>query len=313
MGVLRVLLTAAIIWLLTGAMSARADIALLMEEPFGTFGAFNPTGHAAVYLSGVCSESPIRLRPCHPGEAGVVISRYYKIGGFDWIAIPLVPYLYAVERQEDIPVTVDPELEMHLRDAYRRHHLLQITSDASGVDAIPRGNWVQLVGASYDRTIYGFRLETARADDERLIAQFNDRKNVSHFNLFFQNCADFARVLINDFYPHAVRRNFIVDFGLTTPKQDAKSLTKYAKRHPELAFSTFVIPQVPGSIHRSKRVDGIAEALVKSKKHVAVLVVLSPEVMAGLVVAYLVDGRFQPSKTVLQLSVKGQRTIGKEQ
>jgi hypothetical protein len=113
----------------------------------------------------------------------VVISRYYKIGGFDWIAIPLVPYLYAVERREDIPATVDAELEMHLRDAYRRHHLLQITSDASGVDAIPRGNWVQLFGASYDRTIYGFRLETAYADDERLIAQFNDRKNVSHFNL----------------------------------------------------------------------------------------------------------------------------------
>jgi hypothetical protein len=283
-----------------------------MEEPFGTFGAFNPTGHAAVYLSRVCSESPIRLRPCHSGEAGVVISRYYKIGGFDWIAIPLVPYLYAVERQEDIPATVDAELEMHLRDAYRRQHLLHLISDASGVDAIPRGNWVQLVGASYDRTIYGFRLETAPADDERLIAQFNDRRNVSHFNLFFQNCADFARVVINDFYPHAVRRNFIVDFGLTTPKQDAKSLTKYAKRHPELTFSTFVIPQVPGSIHRSKPVDGIAEAFLKSKKYVAVLVVLSPEVTAGLLAAYLIDGRFQPSKTARQLSVKEQRTVDRE-
>jgi hypothetical protein len=240
----------------------------------------------------------------------VVISRYYKIGGFDWIAIPLVPYLYAVERQEDIPATVDAELEMHLRDAYRRHHLLHLISDASDVDAIPRGNWVQLVGASYDRTIYGFRLETAYADDERLIAQFNDRKNVSHFNLLSQNCADFARVLINDFYPHAVRRNFMVDFGVTTPKQDAKSLTKYAKRHRELAFSTFVIPQVPGSIHRSRPVHDIAEALVKSKKYVAVLVLLSPEVTAELLVAYLVDGRFQLSKTVLPLSVEGQRTPG---
>jgi hypothetical protein len=35
-------------------------------------------------------------------------------------------------------------------------------------------------------------------------------------------------------------------------------------------------------IQRSKSVDGIAEALVKSKKYVAVPAVLSPEFAAGL-------------------------------
>ena len=81
-----------------GGPRARADAALLMEEPYGEFGAFNPTGHAAIYLNHVCAESPTRLRPCRPGEPGAVISRYHKIDGYDWLAIPLVPYFYAVER-----------------------------------------------------------------------------------------------------------------------------------------------------------------------------------------------------------------------
>jgi hypothetical protein len=29
------------------------------------------------------------LRPCQPGELGVVISRYHRVGGYDWIAMPV--------------------------------------------------------------------------------------------------------------------------------------------------------------------------------------------------------------------------------
>src|ERR1700679_114723 len=93
---------------------AHASAALFMEEPFGAFGAMNPTGHAAVYLNHVCADSPTVLRPCHDGEYGVVISRYHKIDGYDCIAIPLVPYLYAVDSPSDIPATVDKEQEAAL-------------------------------------------------------------------------------------------------------------------------------------------------------------------------------------------------------
>ena len=75
--------------LLSGAGTARAEAALFLEEPFGAFGHMNPTGHAAVYLSRVCAESPTVLRACEPGETGVVISRYRRVGGYDWVAIPL--------------------------------------------------------------------------------------------------------------------------------------------------------------------------------------------------------------------------------
>src|ERR1700753_3850385 len=113
----------AVLFLLSGSVRAHADAALLMEEPFGQFGAFNPTGHAAIYLNHVCAETPTKLRACRPGEAGAVISRYHKIDGYDWLAVPLVPYLYAVERVEDVPVTADAKLEASLRNQYRRDHL----------------------------------------------------------------------------------------------------------------------------------------------------------------------------------------------
>lgn len=277
------------------ATRARADAALLMEEPYGEFGSYNPTGHSAIYLNHVCADSPVKLRACHPDEYGVVISRYYRIDRFDWIAIPLVPYLYAVDEVRDIPLTADAELESRLRDEYRRQHLLQIAPNVSEKwGDLPPGNWTQLVGASYDRKIYGFQIETTPQQDRLLIAMFNKRRNVSHFNLFFHNCADFSRNLLNDYYPHAVHRNVLVDFALTTPKQDARSLTKYAKRHPELTFSTFVVPQVPGRIPRSKPIHGVLESLVKSKKYAAPLLLLSPELVAGMVTVYLVDGRFRP-------------------
>lgn len=282
-----------------GSMRARADAALLMEEPYGTFGAINPTGHAAVYLNHICAESPTQLRPCHPGEPGAVISRYHKIAGYDWLAIPLVPYLYAVEKVQDVPVTADAALEAKLRNQYRHDHLLAYAPDiATGPKAgeDPRGDWTELVGASYDRRIYGFQVLTTPEEDASFIARFNDSRNASHFNLFFHNCADFSRVLLNIYYPHSVHRNFFVDFGLTTPKQVARSLTKYAKKHPELEFSTFMIPQVPGSIKRSHPIDGVLESVVKSKKYVLPLAMVSPEVTAGMVVAYLTDGRFHAPK-----------------
>ncbi len=118
---IRVALTAlAVVVLVMGGLRARADAALLMEEPYAEFGAFNPTGHAAIYLNHICAESPTRLRPCRAGEPGAVISRYHKIGGYDWLAIPLVPYLYAVERGQDVPSTADAAVEATLLREKRR-------------------------------------------------------------------------------------------------------------------------------------------------------------------------------------------------
>ena len=50
----------------------------------------------------------------------MVISRYHKIDGYDWIAIPLIPYLYAVDSVNDVPMSVDKAQVAAIRDKYRQ-------------------------------------------------------------------------------------------------------------------------------------------------------------------------------------------------
>jgi hypothetical protein len=277
-----------------GCARARADAALLLEEPFGEFGAMNPTGHAAIYLNHICADTPTRLRPCREGETGVVLSRYHRIDGYDWLAVPLIPYLYAVDDPSEIPATATTRLELKLRDTYRMNHLMDLVPDDPKHE-IPKGEWIQLIGASYDRRIWGFEVATDQDQDDTLIREFNERRNINHFNLFFNNCANFSEKVLNFYYPHSIHRNFIADAGMMTPKQAAKSLVKYSRKHPEANMRTFVIPQVPGTIARSTPVDGVVESLVKSKKYVVPLAALHPIVAGTLVVAYLGDGRFHPN------------------
>jgi hypothetical protein len=272
--------------LLSGVGTARAEAALFLEEPFGAFGHMNPTGHAAVYLSRVCAESPTVLRACEPGETGVVISRYRRVGGYDWIAIPLIPYLYAVDQPEHVPLYVNAEMVASLRDNYRRSHLEQIAPDGAG-GKTPDGEWIQLVGAAYERKIYSFEIETTEAQDDRLIEKLNSGKNGSHFNLLLHNCADFSRGILNTYYPHATHRSLFADQGITTPKQIAESLVSYSKRPPDLQFSCFVIAQAPGTLPRSGAVRGVFEAFLKSKKYVLPVAALHPLIASGMVVAYL--------------------------
>jgi hypothetical protein len=285
----------------------QAAAALLMEEPYGAFGAINPTGHAAVYLNHVCADSPTVLRPCHDGEYGVVISRYHKIDGYDWIAIPLIPYLYAVDGIDDVPASVGKEQVEALRDAYRRAHLLALAPDNKKGET-PKGEWTELVGASFDRTIHGFQVDSSAQQDADFIAIFNDRKNVGHFNLFFHNCADFSRVVLDTYMPHAIHRNFIADAGLMTPKQVARSLVAYGKKYPDIHMSAFVIPQVRGSMPRSHHVDGVAESLIKSKKYLLPLAVFAPEVTGGVIVAYLMDGRLKEPKDAAMFNIGDEET-----
>jgi len=282
------------------ASQVRADATLLLEEPYGHFGEFTGTGHAAVYLSGVCAESPTLLRPCREGESGVVLSRYNRIAGYDWLAVPLIPYLYAVEEPDEIPLFANPKIVAFLRNQYRKHHLEAVAPDDRNGEP-PQGNWTELAGAAYDRTIYGFSIETSREQDEVFIRQYNSRPNVSRFDLLTSNCADFVAAVINFYYPKTLHRNFIADAGITTPKQIAKLLAHYSARHPELSSASFAIPQVPGTIPRSKRAHGVIESILKSKKYVLPVVVLHPAVTGILAAAYLGEGRFDPARNAMIL------------
>jgi hypothetical protein len=272
-----------------------ASAALLLEEPYGHFGGVNPTGHSAIYLDHICAAAPDRLRLCHPGETGVVVSRYHKVAGYDWLAVPLIPYLYSVESVSQIPASVSPATAMDFRNAYRHEHLQSIAPDAPD-GGVPGGEWTELVGEAFDRRIYVYQIETTREQDEHIIARFNDLKNVAHYNMLDRNCADLSRNLFDLIYPHSVRRNVFADWGIMTPKQVARSLVSYSKTHPEVDLKIFVIPQVPGTVPRSHAIYGCAEGFVKSKKYVIPAAVINPYFAAGMLAVYVVDGRFSPPK-----------------
>jgi len=289
-----------VLMVLASASLAGASATLLLEEPYGKLGFFTATGHAAVYLSDVCADTPLVLRRCAPGETGIVISRYDGVAGYDWVAIPLIPYLYAVERPEDVPLFADAKMAAFLRDRYRRNYLEDVAPDARDGET-PGGNWYELVGSSYDRTIYGFEIETTPEQDEALIRKYNSSPNQSHFHLASNNCADFAKDILNFYYPKSLHRSIIADVGMTTPKQMAKMLTRFSARHPELQFSRLIISQVPGSMPRSSSVHGVVESFFKSKKYIVPSAVVNP-IFAGCVAAVYVGtsaGHFEPARNAM--------------
>lgn len=269
---------------------AAAQATLLLEEPYSYDGSFAGTGHAAIYLSQICAQSPIQLRPCRAGEPGVVISRYHRVAGRDWIAIPLIPYLYAVDRPQDIPLYADSKVVRFLR-----HQYLEKLSSWIGE---PGEDSYQLAGSAYDRTLYGFQVATRSEQDERLIAMLNSSLNQESYKLLNRNCADFVKQILNFYYPRAVHRSIIADLGVMTPKQAAKSLVKTGRRHPEMRLTTFIIPQVPG-LKRSKPVHGVIESLVLAKKYVTPVLVFHPFLIAGVEAAFWTGWRFNPAQGAL--------------
>ncbi len=267
-----------------------AQAALLMEEPYGFFGAVNPTGHNAIYFERICAETPVKLRRCQPGEMGAVIARYQGIDGYDWIAIPLVPYLYAVENPADVPAHADRNTVNRLRSRYRETHLEGL-GDNLPPGSFMHGGWTQLVGAAYERRIYAFRFSTTPKQDDALIGQMNAGPNRTSFNLLFSNCADFSRVLLNRYFPQTFDRSIFPDAGMTTPKQITWKLVHYAHKHPETDLTVFEIPQVPGYRHRSGSAKGIDESFVTTIYAVPIAIA-NPYIAGGLFVDYMVRGRY---------------------
>jgi hypothetical protein len=278
---------------------SRADVAILLEEPYSLDGSLAGTGHVAVYLSNICAASPTQLRRCAPGELGIVLSRYHHIAGYDWIAVPVIAYLYAVEKPEDIPLFIDPKLAWFLRNQYRRAHFADIIPDppSSNPDS---SDWYQLMGSAFDRTLYGFQLPTSPEDDDRLIANFNSGTNRQAYKLLSTNCADFVHDVVTFYYPDSVWRSKFGDLGFMTPKQAAKSFAQFSKRaakhDPQLQLTRFFIPQVPGTVKRSRPVHGLMDGVFHAKKYFLPLAVFQPFVAGGVAATYYLGGRFDPAK-----------------
>jgi hypothetical protein len=275
-----------IVLLILQGLKAKADVTLLIEAPINFLGHVSSTGHTALLTDHLCSDDHIRMRWCHAGEDGAVVSRYKGINGYDWLAMPPGPYLFAVDSSGEVPETTSLAEVTRLRAEYRANHAGSFESNP------PDDGWIQLLGASYRRRIVCVHVRTTEAQDEDLMLWLNRRPNRTHFNFFFSNCADFVRQMLDVLFPSAVHRNIIFDLGMTTPKQLESSLHHYALRHPELEFRVCELPQVPGDIPRSGHLYGVTESLVKSKPYLFAAAVLDPIGIGSVGVLGIADHRY---------------------
>jgi hypothetical protein len=278
---------------------ASADVGVVLNESLDeSMDRITGTGHMAVYFSNICAESSTKLRLCGPGEPGSVMSTYINIGedrSFDWNIVPLNIYLYGVEDPRNRPIFASYKIKHALEERYRENYLAGYCA-TSACQTSNKAEWREMVAASLIRGMYMFVVDTSAEQDRQLIAEFNNAPNENHFNGATNNCADFARRIVNTYFPHAASRDVLNDFGMTSPKAVARTFTHYAQRHPELNLRVMHFAQVPGTIKRSSEVRAGTEQLFRSKKLLIPMVVFADEALPVVAASYVLTGRFNPNK-----------------
>jgi hypothetical protein len=283
---------------LVSAPRASADAGVILNESLDTSVArITGSGHTAVYLSRICPDnSPVKMRLCRPGEQGSVVSNYTTLGEdspYEWNIVPLNIYLYGVENPADRPLMSSREIKTALEERYRQNYLTGLC-DTKKCLTSNSSEWREMVGATLERSLYMFVVNTTVEQDEALIAQFNSRPNVNHFNGATNNCADFTKRVMDFYYPHSVHRDALNDFFMTSPKAAAHSLTTFAKENPELDLRVVHFTQVPGTIKRSSECRSGTEEIYHSKKFLAPLAWFAWEAIPAVTASYMITGRFNP-------------------
>jgi hypothetical protein len=278
---------------------ASADIGVVLNESLNeSMDRITGSGHMAIYFSNICAESPTTLRLCIPGESGSVISTYINIGedhSFEWNIVPLNIYLYGVEDSRNRPIFASFKIKHALEERYRQNYLSGLC-DTPACQNSNKSEWREMVASTLIRGMYLFVVDTSVEQDQALIEEFNNAPNHNHFNGATNNCADFARRIVNTYFPHAASRDVLNDFGMTSPKAVARTFTHYAQRHPELHLRVMHFAQVPGTIKRSSDVRAGTEQLFRSKKLLVPMVAFAYEALPIVAASYLITGRFNPEK-----------------
>jgi hypothetical protein len=287
----------ALVWL-PGSRAYGAVGVVLNESLDTSVARITGSGHTAVYLSRICPESPVKLRLCRSDEQGSVMSNYITLGedqAFEWNVVPLNVYLYGVEDVRYRPLVGSQKIKHALEERYRENYLTGLCA-SEFCQTSNNAEWREMVAATLERSMYVFVIHTTVEQDRHLIEQFNSLANENHFNGVTRNCADFARRVINTYFPGATGPDYINDFGMTSPKAIARSFTRYAERHPEAQFRVLHYAQVPGTIKRSKDCRAGTEQLVRSKKLLVPMVIFAHYALPVVAASYLFTGRFNPQR-----------------
>jgi hypothetical protein len=292
-----------LLFICLAASPVYADVGVLLNESLDTnLARITGSGHSAVYFSRICPESPVKLRLCRPDEQGSVISNYTTLGEdqpFEWNVVSLSTYMYGVEDPQNRPLFGSQKIKHALEERYRANFLAGYCESAT-CRTSGKAEWREMVGATLSRSIYIFVVETSVEQDRDLIAKFNSLPNQNHFNGITRNCAEFSRRIINTYFPHAARADYLNDFGLITPKAIARSFTRYGERHPEAHLRVLHFAQLPGTIKRSTECRSGTEQLYHSKKLLVPMILFADHELPFMAASYLLTGRFNPEHELEQ-------------
>ncbi len=140
-------------------LRANADVGVVLNESLDTSVArITGSGHSAVYFSRICPDSPVKLRLCHAGEQGSVMSNYTTLGEdqpFEWNIVPLNVYLYGVENAHYRPMVGSQQIKHVLEERYREKYLASYCASES-CQTSNKAEWREMVGATLERSMYMF-------------------------------------------------------------------------------------------------------------------------------------------------------------
>ncbi len=156
----------------------------------------------------------------------------------------------------------------------------------------PHAQWRDMVAATFNREIYLFAVKTTAEQDRRMVEELNRQPNVNHYQGFTNNCADFSRRLLNSYFPNATRRDYLNDFGMSSPKAIARSYAHYGDRHPELQRYVVRFPQVPSTLRRSGTPRNGTEVAFHLKKWLLPLAYFHYYALGVFVLDYNLTARF---------------------
>jgi hypothetical protein len=230
------------------------------------------------------------------------MSNYTTLGEdqpFEWNIVPLSIYLYGVENPQNRPLFGSQKIKHALEERYRANFLSGYC-DSPTCRTSNKAEWREMVGAALERSIYIFVVETSVEQDRALIAEFNSQPNQNHFNGVTRNCATFSRRVINGYFPHATRADYLNDFGLITPKAIARSFTHFGEHHPQAHLRVLHFAQLPGTIKRSTECRSGTEQLYHSKKLLVPMVLFAPHELPFMAASYWLTGRFNPEHKLEQ-------------
>jgi hypothetical protein len=275
--------------------AARADVGIVLADPTHVGASvWTHAGHTSVYLSGVCAETPVKLRLCRPGEQGSILTAYPDFderAPYEWNVVPLSLYLYGSMNAHARPLYASPALKSAQESMAAEKFLKQVCKGAC--PQLSHAYWRDLVDATTSRDIYVFAVHTTREQDTAFVREVNARPNRNRYRMMTYNCADFARDMVNLYFPHAVHRDVLNDLGMMGPKSAARSFTHYAQRHPALGMYVLHFIQQPGVAQRcgTARV-GTEVAFHQPKYLVPAALIGDHEVAGSFFVAYFLTGRF---------------------